>query len=219
VEASVSGWPEIDYDPAVWIELPRIWCEETWPDHRAWARDIAEACWGDSGLVPGEHEVDSLALTLAMFAERLQSGEQPAQDYFLHLPDPRMMPLQVCLGTWEAEGERDVALRELTGADDPEAVEPPVVDTFATQHLGEGLRTLRYCPFDPGSGHPPGPGAIFAALSYAWRVDEHDTDVQLSSSCPDLARLIQIVDDVDTLARGIRIVPDTDEPEHDASPV
>ena len=57
MEAGVSGWPEVDYDPAVWIELPRIWCEDTWVDHRSWARDIAEACWGDSGLVPGEYEV------------------------------------------------------------------------------------------------------------------------------------------------------------------
>ncbi len=210
----MSGWPEIDYDPALWIELPRVWCDQTWPDHRAWAREIAEACWGDSGLVPGEHEVDSLALALAMFAEKADSGELPAQDLFLHLPDPRMMPLQVCLDLWDAEGERDAALRELTGADDPDAVEPPVVEVFPTEHLGEGLRTLRYCPFDPGPDHPPAPGALYATLNYAWRVDEHDTDVRLSASCPDLARLIQCVEDIDALARGIRIAPSTEVPEH-----
>lgn len=203
----MSGWAEIDYDPAVWIELPRIWCEETWPDHRTWARDVAKEFWLASGLVPEEHAVDNLALTLAMYAEKLQSGELPAQDFFLHLPDPRMMPLQVCLGVWDAEGERDATLRELTGADDPEAVEPPVVESFATEHLGEGLRTLRYCPFDPGPDHPPAPGALYAALNYAWRVDEYDTDVRLFTSCPDLTRLVQIIDDVDALARGIRIVP------------
>ena len=206
----MSGWPEVDYDPATWIELPRIWCEQTWPDHRAWARDIAEGCWGDSGLVPGEHEVDNLALTLAMFVERERPEEMPNQDIFFHLPDPRLMPLQVYLDVWDVEGERDAMLRELTWADDPGAVEPPITEAFATEHLGEGLRTLRYCPFDPGPDHPPAPRALYATLSYAWRVDEHDTDVRLFSSCPDLARLIQIVDDVDSLARGIRIVPDTE---------
>lgn len=88
-------------------------------------------------------------------------------------------------------------------------MEPPIIEAFATEHLGEGLRTLRYCSFDPGPDHPPSPGALYATLGYAWRVDEHDTDVRLFSSCPDLARLIQIIDDVDFLARGIRIVPDT----------
>lgn len=111
-------------------------------------------------------------------------------------------------GSGTPRRERDAALRELTGTDDPEAVAPPVVQSFATEHLGEGLRTLRYCPFDPGPDHPPAPGAIYAALNHAWRVDECDTDVRLFTSCPDLARLIQIVDDVDTLARGIRLVRD-----------
>jgi len=209
----VSGWPETDYDPAVWIELPRIWCEDTWPDHQVWARDIAEACWGDSGMTPGEGELDNLALTLAMFAQRLQSGELPAEDFFLHLPDPRMMPLQVCLGAWDATGERDAALLELTGVEDPDAVEAPIVEVFTTEHLGKGLRTLRYCPFDPGPDAPPAPGALYASLNYAWRVDEHNTDIWLFTSCPDLARLIQSIDDIDTLARGIRIVPDTEESE------
>ncbi len=204
--ATVSGCPEIDYDPVVWIELPALWGEQTWPDHRAWARDLAEACWDDFDLAPGEYQVDNLALTLTLLAERLQSDEVPGQYFFLHLPDPRMMPLQVCLGVGDAAGERDAALRELTNADDPEAVEPPIVDVFPTEHLGEGLRTMRYCPFDSGPDHPPEPGALYAALNYAWRVDEQDTDVRLSTACPDLARLIQIIDDVDALARGIRIV-------------
>lgn len=203
----MSGWPEIDYDPAVWIELPRVWCEETWPDHRAWARDIAEACWGDFDLAPGPYAVDNLALTLALYAEKVESGDLPAQDFFLHLPDPRLDPLLVSLGTWELEGERDEALRELTGADDPEAVEAPIVEPFATENLGRGLRTLRYCPFDPGPDHPPDPGALYATLNYAWRVDEHDVDVRMFSSSPDIGRLIQVVDDIDGLARGVKIVP------------
>lgn len=214
----MTAWPEFDFDPAIWIELPAIWCEETWPDHRAWARDLAESCWGDFDVDPGEYEVDNLALTLALFAEKLQPDQVPGQHFFLHLPDPRMMPLHVSFDLWDAEGEREAALREMTNADDPDAVEPPVVETFTTEHLGEGLRTLRYCPFDPGPDRPPDPGALFASLNYAWRIDAYATDVRLASSCPDLARLIQIIDDIDTLARGIRLVPDTDDLEHVASP-
>lgn len=116
---------DFDFDPAIWIELPAIWCEETWVDHRAWARDLAECCWGDFDVEPGEYEVDNLALTLAMFAERLQPDQVPDQHFFLHLPDPRMMVLHVCVNLWEAEGEREAALRDLTNADDPSAVEPP----------------------------------------------------------------------------------------------
>lgn len=108
----MSSWPEVDYDPAVWIELPSIWCEATWPDHRSWARDIAEACWGDFDLAPGPYAVDNLALALALYVEKVESGDLPAQDFFLHLPDPRLDPLLVSLGVWELEGGRpDVLLQ------------------------------------------------------------------------------------------------------------
>jgi hypothetical protein len=202
VEAAVSGSAEVDFDHGVWIELPFVWGEDTWPDHRDWARELAEASWQDSGLTPGEFDVDNLALTLAMFAEKLPPGELPAHHVYLHLPDPGMMPLQVGLGVWDAEGEREAALRHLAGADDPDAVEPPIVEEFSTPHLGSGLRILRYCPLDPGTG------ALYAALDYAWRVEEHATDVRLFASCPDVGRLLQAIDDIDELARGIRVVPD-----------
>ncbi len=180
----MSGSAEVEYDYGVWIELPFTWGEDTWPDHREWARQLAEASWRDSDLTPGEFDVDNLALTLAMFAEKLQPGELPAHHVYLHLPDPRMMPLQVGLGV--------------------------CVEEFSTPHLGSGLRTLRYCPLDPGTG------ALYAALDYAWRVEEHGTDVRLFASCPDIGRLLQTIDDIDELARGIRVVPDVPDPTGDA---
>lgn len=196
----------VEHDPAVWLRVPPFWGEQNWPDHRAWARDVAEACWGDFGLDPGEGEVDNLALALAAYAEKLQSGELPAQDFYLHLPDPRMVPLAVNLGVWDAEGEQETALRALSNADDPEAIEPPIVETFSTEHLGEGLRTLRYCPFEPRPDRPREPGALYASLNYAWRVEEYESDVRLFSSSPDIGRLIQVINEIDELACGIHLV-------------
>lgn len=205
----MTAWPEVTYDPAIWIQLPLIWNDQTWPDYRTWARETAEACWSDFDLEPGAYSVDNLALTLAAFVEKLQpdDGSIPLEDFYLHLPDPRLMPLHVSLAVLDAEGDREQALREMTNADDPDAVESPTVEIFGTEHLGEGLRTLRYCPFDPGPDHQSEPGALFAAVNYAWRVEEHKTDVRLHSACPDIARLVQVIDDIDELARGIHLLP------------
>ncbi len=41
--------------------------------------------------------------------------------------------------------------------------------------------------------------------------------MRLFSACPDIARLIQIIDDIDALARGIRLVPGPDDAEPGAA--
>ena len=46
-------------------------------------------------------------------------------------------------------------------------------------------------------------------LNYAWRSAEHETDVRLFTSCPDLGRLQGAMPDIDDLARVITVVPRT----------
>jgi hypothetical protein len=194
------SWIEVDFDPAVWVEMPSEWTDDTWPDYRDWAWEAAKAVWADSGQAPGEYGIDQLALAFVMLAEREDKALSSLT--YLHVPSPTDIPLPVGLKVFERAGEREAALRVMANADDPEAVEPPIVEEFATESLGTGLRTLRYLTL------PEQPDTLVGALNYAWRVDEVDTDIRLWTSCPDLSRLIGAIDDIDTLARGIRVGQD-----------
>jgi hypothetical protein len=191
------SWIEVDYDPTVWVEMPSEWTDDTWPDYRDWAWDTAKAVWADSGIEPGEYGIDQLALAFAMLAESADPALSSLT--YLHVPEPTDIPLALGLKVFESTGERSAVLRVMTNADDPAAVERPIVDEFVTASLGTGLRTLRYLTL------PEQPDALVGALNYAWRVDGINTDIRLWTACPDLSRLIGAIDDIDTLARRIRV--------------
>jgi hypothetical protein len=123
-------------------------------------------------------------------------GHIPCHLAFIHLPDPRLMPLTAYLGIWESAGETEAQLRLLTHADDTDAVEPPIIDEFRAR---SGLRTLLYKQLDDGS--------LAAVLCYAWRSEQHATDLQLWIPCSDLGRLQRALADIDEFARAITIIP------------
>jgi hypothetical protein len=196
---SSANWADVDYDMAVWVEVPFTFSADTWPDHRAWARDVAEACWDDSGLTPGEHDVDKLALLLAVSHEN-SVGKIYAHRIFLHVPDPRMAPVPAGLGIWRSQGDREETLRALAKAASPFAVEPPIVEEFSTERLGKGLRTVHYGRQEDA--------ALYMAVHYAFRVEKYETDLNLFAYGYDLGRMYGTLDDLDELARRIDVVPD-----------
>jgi hypothetical protein len=197
---SDTGWAVVDYDPDIWLDMPVV-CDpdSTFPDHQSWARGAAQAVWSGQHVDP--YEIDSTALTLTKFAEEFAGFKMRAHQIFLHLPTPRMMPLPVGLGIWKTYGDRAEHVRHMVGADDPNVAEPPVVEDFATEQLGSGLRCLRYIrnSLDPAN--------LIVALNYAWRVDDLDTDYRLFASTADLGRLVGYIGDIDNLARAIQPVP------------
>jgi hypothetical protein len=87
----------------------------------------------------------------------------------------------------------------LANADDPEAVEPPIVEEFRTDALGAGLRTMRYLRMDDG--------AVAGALNYAFRDEPLETDLRIFTACEDLARLQMAFSDIEELVRSARISP------------
>lgn len=191
-------YANVDYDEAIWLEIPPWWGPETWPDYRDWAREMAQLWWDDSGLRPGEYQVDNLALTLAMCAERFgfpEPDETIELTTYLHLPDPRVMPLPVEVWVEEAPG---LTAAECAVVVDPVAIRPPQVEEFPTPNLGRGLRALRYRPVEPGP-----PGAQYATLRYAWEIEDHDAVVVMAVSVPDVPRLLGAADDIDEFARRI----------------
>lgn len=192
---STKGWVKIGYDRSAWIPcLPRF---PDGYDQQSWAAECARLWWAASGLDHSPTDLDDLTTRLSGIHEQTY-GHIPCHLAFIHLPDPRLRPLPVYLGIWKLEDDTVPRLRALTRADDPATIRPPIVDEFATMRLGHGLRVLRHKERDDGS--------MYAALRYAWRSEQHQTDLQLWTSAGDLGRLQRAIPDIDTFARAVAVI-------------
>ncbi|MFJ8086341.1 hypothetical protein ACIQ6Y_38005 [Streptomyces sp. NPDC096205] len=209
VELEHEFSPDIDYDPNRWLELPPRWDEE-WQDIDAWTRTCAGLFWRAHGLDPGESGIPFLADTLRRFAEAF-APEPFDTRVLLRMWEPTSMPLQLFATVKPAQGDREQTLRALVGAEDPDAVEPPVVESFRTELLGEGLRAFRYLR---QSDAPE----VLAALRYAWRDDELGADVLLWTATDDTAQIIRAASDIEELAHKVSVAVWDLEPEDDTSP-
>ena len=107
------------------------------------------------------------------------------------------------IAIWRQSGDRDRRLRLLTGADDKSSARKPQVGEFTAEHLGTGLRVLRQRVQDKGK--------LRAFLGYAFRVEEHETDVQVFMVTDDLRALTVAGDDIERFVQGITVYRNTEE--------
>jgi hypothetical protein len=198
LELSSRSRANVDYDVAKWIPCPPAFP----PGYNLeqWARTFAEAFSKRPGMSPAEQQIAGLAAQLT-YIHQYTYGNVACHLAFIYLPDPRLAPMPVFMATWQARGDRDMQLRRLANADDPDATQPPFVSDFSTRLLGTGLKVLRYGTQVDGSGD------IFAALNYAWRIEKLDTDLRIFASSADLGRLQQAMPDIDELAQVTSVVP------------
>lgn len=201
---------DIDYDPSRWLEIPPRWDTEEWQDIGVWARSCAELFWRSYGRDPGDSGIPFLAGTLRRFAEAF-APEPFDTRVLLRMWEPTSMPLQVFSMVKPAQGDREETLRFLVGAEDPDAVEPPVVESFRTDHLGEGLRAFRYLRQDDTP-------EVLAALRYAWRDEEVGADVVLWTATNDTAQMIRAAQDIEELAHKVSVAVWDLEPDDEESP-
>lgn len=198
--ASKKGWIWIDQEYLVrliWVPCPPFF--EGGENRESWAAESARL-WFESSESPyGREEVNHLAEVFAAIHQDLYAAGHCHQA-LIHLPDPRMVPLPVQIGVWAMEGNRDQAMRGLAHADDPEAIEPPIVEEFTTERLGTGLKALHYRRGPDGE-------SVHGHLNYAWRSEQYETDLRLFTFSDNLSRLQRAMPDIDDLARAIEIVP------------
>ena len=191
---SRHGWISVGYDQRTWIPCPPVFPEGE--DRDSWASLYAAEWWARSGMEHGPLEVTALAMTLAGI-HTCAYDELPMHRGFIHLPDLTIVPLLVSFGIWEAAGEPAAQLRILTHADDPAAMQPPLVEEFRTDLLGPGLKVLAYTRKDQ---------VVTGHLNYAWRSEEHATALRMFAGSPDLGRLQRAMPDIERLARGVAII-------------
>ncbi len=196
--ASRKGSVDVDRD--VLETLRWVPCMPEFPegeDRRSWAAQTATLWWAASGLKHGKRELDALAAMLSAIHKDVYAAGH-SHMAFIHLPDPRLLPLPVQLGIWAMLGEHDETLRLLVNADDPEAIEPPDVEEFTTERLGTGLRSVRR--------HLGRGGGVDGYLDYAWRSEALETDLRLFTFSSDLDRLHRAIPDIEALARAVFLV-------------
>ncbi|OON75414.1 hypothetical protein [Streptomyces tsukubensis] len=191
------NWPHVDYDADLWMRVPDSWDGTPWKGPKDWARHMSDACWDDSDLDPSRKDRKALAETLRQCAERFPQS-YPGFDLYLHLPDPRFMPLPVYVASVEADGDREETLRALVTTDDADLVEDPIVEEFTTDLLGTGMRSLRYTR----TGEER---TIVAGVRYAWRAEKVGCDVVVIAAAPDPRRVLGAMDDLDAFAARIRV--------------
>ncbi len=192
---SKKGWVRIKYNQRIWIPILPVFPEGH--DLESYSAAAAEEWWRMSGLRHTPQDVLRLR-ELLIEANQSTYGHIPCHLTFAHLPDPRQLPLLLHVGVWEATGDREVQLRTWCLANDPGAVEPPVIEQITTDQLGTGIRVMRYRHHDDG--------ALYAALRYAWRSQEYETDLVLNVIAEDLGRLQQAIPDIDDFANATSII-------------
>jgi hypothetical protein len=198
---SELGWARVDVDGRRWIPLPLAF-PDGW-DRDSWAMTAATAWAQQQGLSAGNPEVERLAAMIGGIHKSANIRVRCHQ-IWIYLPDRFTAPLPVFMAIWRQSGQdRDRRLRLLTGADDKSGVRKPQVTEVATEHLGAGLRVLRQ--------HVRGKGQLQAFLCYAFRVEEHETDLQVFTITSDLRALTAAGDDIERLVQGITVYRNTDE--------
>jgi hypothetical protein len=197
LRTSERGWVRIRYDQSIWIPILPVFPEGY--NLTSYATEFAEERWEGSGFP--HTPVDVLRLFhLLVEAHESTYGHIPCHLAFAHLPDPRLMPLLLYVGIWAAAGDREERLRMLCLANDEGAVELPIVEEFSTGSLGRGLRVMRYRNHEDGT--------LYAALRYAWRSEDLQTDLVLNATAEDLGRLQRAIPDIENFARATTIIPD-----------
>lgn len=192
-------YANIAFDSRVWIPIPTLWGPETWSGPQKWAEQLAPGLW--EGQRAKRNDIRRSELELATYGD-LYGGPNPDVPFevmtYLHIPHPRVPAMPVRVWADDISGVRAEEAAEL---EDPEAVEPPIVEEFVAPHLGPGLRVLRYRQFEPDPGEPE---ELYTVLRYAFWLDEPSAVVVVNATDTDPGRLLGARDDLDEFVRQIR---------------
>jgi hypothetical protein len=192
-QTSEKGWVQAHGDRRFWIPCPAGFPEGH--DRGSWAQMMARAWWEQSGLTYTATAVEQLTAMLRRIHEQ-GYAKVPCHQIWIYLADPAVPPLPVHIGIWKMQGERTERLRSLSGADDTTSTRPPDVTKLATDHLGPGIRAIRYRMRESGA---------LAMVGYAFRCEGFETDIQLSTATRDLRQLGTAISDIEEFIRGITV--------------
>jgi hypothetical protein len=195
-QLSWHGWISIDYNQNIWIPCPPVFPDGI--NRESWAKLYAEEWWSRTAGPYGKRQIRAMKRMLSEIHTYAYDNLAMHRG-FLHMPAIGLSPLLVSFGIWEAVGDRDEQMRFLTRANDPTLMQPPVIEEFGTEKLGQGIKVTTYTRNNKG--------VVTGYLNYAWRNEELATAVRMFTGSPDLGRLQDAVHDIEELARTVAWVP------------
>jgi hypothetical protein len=194
---STKGWPRIAYDKTIWIPCPPEFNGEL--SREEWAQGFASLWWEASGFKHGKRQVKAMEKGLIELQEGIYAT-QPCHMALINLPNVDVVALPVMLAVWQAVNDRETQLRMLVHADEPDTVEPPLVEPVTTEKLGTGLKSQYLQRYQKEND-------LTGVLNYAWRVEELETDLRVFTACGDLGRLAAAAPAIDELIQQISVEP------------
>lgn len=181
----------VDYDADAFLLLPT----EEEEDVASWSETVAAALCREEGLVADSEFEHGLARALAGIATA--KLEQPFDYRFVYMPALRQGPLPVLLAIGYSDSAVEETVRYLTGADDPRAVEPPVVEEVSLPAGDTAMRTIKYLPGPP----------LTIAVNYAWWSGAGERFGWVRVASHEIGEVLAALEDLDEFVRGIEIGP------------
>ncbi len=192
-------YANVALDIDIWIPIPIAWGAESWPGPKEWGEEMARARW--AGHKSKLADIERSAVELESYAG-FYGGTDPDIPFevitYLHAPGPVEAALPVRVWVDDVSG---LSVEEAAEVVDPDAIERPIVEPFSTEHLGTGIKALRYRQYEPDPGEPE---ALYVVLRYAFRLEAPDAVVVVNATDIDPGRLLGAVDDLDEFVRQIR---------------
>ncbi|MEV8594994.1 hypothetical protein [Streptomyces sp. NPDC052012] len=183
---------ETDSETLQWFPTHMRWNSKE--EREEWAELCALALLSAHEQRPKRRRIKAIRQQLDSFAEVL-SGLAPADQAFLFIPLPDEVPVPAFILMAESEGDREATLRQIVQADAESAVRPVEVEPFATERLGEGLRSTRYWSTPDGQ--------LMVTVRYGWRVQASGVDLCFYMVWNDPGKMAVYSDIVDDFARSL----------------
>jgi len=89
--------------------------------------------------------------------------------------------------------------------EDPNAVQPPVVEKFHAAVLGNGIKATRHCLFDPEPGQDPDERGVWVSVRYAFKVPNRQAVVTVVATHTDLGRMVAAQPDLDEFVNAMSL--------------
>lgn len=179
--------------PYQWVGVPETFPYEQWDTAEQWGAELAQTL-GEDFAEPQSDQLQRLGSYLATVAESRDKTE--TSRLFVSVDDwggPAYIAELVIIPRSLAG---DATLEQLAGADDPDAVEAPIIEAFVAESGAEGVRSVRYL-------NPPGLDGLLVRADFVWPTDEGF--VRLFTAQFDLVAFERVLPRLTALAATVRI--------------
>lgn len=184
--------------PEGWIGVPEDWPNDTWQSAEDWGAELVGVLEEDFGEPEPEQRAALRTFLIAFAQNRRDRGS--TRGYVS--VDGWAGPIYLAdLVLTHRSSVGDTTLEQMAGADDPEAIEKPIIDPFVTNSGLAGLYSVRYL-------NPPEVGGLVVRADYVWPME--DGFIQLYTSQLDLVAFERVLPRLEALAKTVSVVDGSD---------